>query len=148
MILDERTEFADATAITTGIGRAAFGDVVDMGVAGRNIGDGRKLAVIFQITTAVTSAGAATVQFEVVSDAVAPPAADGTETLHGASDAIGKATLVAGYEFAVILPPEGDAYERYLGVQTVVGTAALTAGAANAFTTPDYASWKAFAAAI
>lgn len=145
MILDERTEFADAATITTSTGRSAFGDVIDSSVA-RDLGNGRQLAVIFQITTAVTSGGATTITFEFVSDAAEPPAADGTETLHAASADIAKASLVAGYEIPLMVGPEGSlAFERYLGVQTVVSTTALSTGAANAFLVLDFASWKSYA---
>lgn len=147
-ILDERTEFADATALSTaGTGRALVGDVIDSSVA-RNVANGRPLYLVIQVTTAVTSAGAATVSFEFVSDAQAAIAVDGTASMHFASAAIPKATLVAGYKAVVIaLPLEGVAYERYLGVIANVGTAALTAGAINAFLTTDPNRWKAIASA-
>lgn len=146
MILDERNEFADATALDTGgTGLALLGDVIDLGAeAPEGFGEGEQMYLCIQVTTAVTSAGAATVQFQLVSDAQAAIAADGSETLHAQSDAIPKATLVAGY--MVVLPvPQTPDYERYLGVQTNVGTAALTAGAVNAFLTLDPpANWRAY----
>ncbi len=146
MFLDERTEFADATALSTsGTGRALLGDVIDLGV-GRDIGQwGVPLYLVVQVTTAVTSAGAATVTFELVSDAAAAIATDGSASLHYASAAIGKATLVAGYEAVKVpVPMENPAYERYLGVITNIGTAALTAGAVNAFLTQRPSGWKAY----
>ena len=143
MILDERTEFADATALdTTGTDTDNFGDIIDLGVDGRDIGNGRNMSLVIQITTAVTSAGAATVAFQLVSDATSTISTS-TQTIHVTSAAIGKATLVAGYEIVLPVPP--GTYERYLGVQTVTGTAALTAGAANAFLALDYASNKSYA---
>ena len=63
MILDERLEFADALAIPTATGRALFGDVVDLGSIGRDIGAGDGLYFVVQITQAVTSAGAADTTF-------------------------------------------------------------------------------------
>lgn len=146
MILDERTEFADATALSTaGTGLAAIGDVIDTSVA-RNLGNGGvPVYLVIQVTTAATSGGSATVAFQLVSDSVAPPAANGTETLHWESAAIPVASLIAGYTLIVPLPPEGSlAYERYLGVQQNVGTAALTAGAVNAFLTLDPSQWRAY----
>lgn len=148
MILDERSEFADATTIPTATGRSLLGDVMDLSVA-RDIGDGEPLYLVVQIDTAVTSAGSATVSFELVSDAQAAIAVDGTASLHAASAAIPKATLVAGYTaFVVALPREGVAYERYLGVISNVGVATLTAGKANAFLTHDPAKYKAYNNAI
>lgn len=144
MILDERNEFADAVALATAIGTGNLGDVIDLGSA-RNVGLSRQMYAVIQITTAVTSAGAATVAFQVVSDGAAVPDTAGTQTIHVASQAIGKASLVAGYTVVLPLPPEGDVpYEQYLGVQSVVGVAALTAGAANAFLTLDPTGWKSY----
>lgn len=144
MIMDERTEFCDATALSTvGTGLAAVGNVIDMSVA-RDIGNsGKPLYLVIQITTAVTATGASTVSFQLVSDAQDPPAADATETLHWASAAIAKATLVAGYTLTVPLPLQDPAYERYLGIQQNVASNAVTAGAINAFLTLNPAKWTA-----
>lgn len=146
MIMDELLEFADATALSTaGTGLAAVGDVIDLGATPQDLGNGQQLYLVIQVDTAVTSAGSATVSFQLVSDGTSTLAADGTETLHYASAAIPKASLVAGYEIVVAVPLEGStAYERYLGVQQNVGTAALTAGKINAFLTFDPKGWKAY----
>lgn len=143
MILDERAEFCDATALNTGAaGTYNIGDIMDMSVA-RDMGNGQPLYLQIQVTTAVTSGGAATVQFQLVSDATSSISTT-TQTIHSKTDAIGKADLVAGYTLTIPLPPEGSkAYERYIGVQQVTGTAALTAGAVNAFLTCDPSGWKA-----
>jgi len=142
MLLDERSEFADATALSTaGTGIANFGDIMDLTAVTSDLGHGEPVYLVIQVTTAVTSAGAATVVFSLVSDAGAI-ATDGSATQHIASAAIPKATLVAGYELAIPLPA-GD-YERYIGVQQNVGTAALTAGAVNAFLTTNPRKIKAY----
>lgn len=142
MILDERNEFCDATALNTGAaGSYLVGDVIPLGSDGVNVGP--DLYLVIQVSTAVTSGGAATVQFHLASDAQAAIAADGSASYHWSSSAIPKATLVAGYTMAVRLP--NGTYEGYLGVLQTTGTAALTAGAINAFLTPDAAKWKAFA---
>lgn len=149
MIMDSRVEFCSATALSTAAtGLAAIGNVVDLTVA-RDIGTGRQMYLVIQVDTAVTSAGSATVSFQLVSDGVTTPAANGTETLHWASAAIPKATLVAGYVAAIVpLPLENPAYERYLGIQQNVGTAALTAGKINAFVVADPSKWKDYADGI
>ena len=144
MILDELLEISDAGAITTGIGTALHGDVIDLGAGAPDIGTGEPLYLVIQVTTAVTSAGAATVSFEVVSDAAAAIATDTTVTYHAVTEDIGKATLVAGYTRIIPLPPLNSA-ERYLGLRTNVGTAALTAGAINAFIVKDASHWKSYA---
>ena len=149
MILDERSEFADDLAIPTATGRAVFGDVIDLGAIGRDIGVGVPVYFVVQITTTVTSGGAATVAFELVSDAQAALATDGTATLHFSSGPLALAALTARAPVvAVGIPQGGPSYERYLGVLANVGTAALTAGKANAFLTRDYARVKSYADAI
>lgn len=148
MIFSEREEFCDATALSTsGTGLALVGDVMDLGVA-RDIGAGEPMYLVIQVDTAVTSAGAATVQFSLASDAQAAIATDGSATIHVSSQAIGKATLTAGYQIVLPVPPENPAYERYLGILQNVGTAALTAGKINAFLTHDPRVWKAYADAL
>ena len=149
MILDERLEFADALAIPTPLAKALVGDVVDLGVAARDIGAGDPIWFVVQITTTVTSAGASTIVFELVSDAQAAIAVDGTATVHFASGALPKAALIAGYPaVATPLPRHGPAYERYLGVLATPAAFALTAGAVNAFLTRDYAKFKAYDNAV
>lgn len=146
MILDERNEFLDATALSTAAtGRALIGDVIDLGTDGVNVVDGMTLVII--VDTAVTSAGAATVQFELASDAAAAIATDGSATVHITSADIAKATLVAGYRVLAVDLPQGT-YERYLGVIQNVGTAALTAGAVSAFLTSGATAHKSFADAV
>jgi hypothetical protein len=148
MILDERNEFADATALgTSGTGRQLVGDVIDLGSVGRDIGNGENLYLVIQVDTAVTSDGNATVSFELASDDAAAIATNGTATVHFASAAIAKAALVAGYQVCAVKLPLGN-YERYLGILANVGTAALTAGKVNAFLTDDVAAWKPYADAV
>ena len=145
MIHDALNRFANATALSTsGTGRALVGDQIDLGAAQRDVGAGRQLYVVIQVTAAVTSAGAATVDFELVSDAAAAIATDGTATVHGTTGAIGKASLVAGAEWVIPLPQEGNAYERYLGLISNIGTAALTAGAVTAFLTDQPKQHKTY----
>ncbi len=144
MILDERLEFADAAALSqAGTSIYLLGDVIDLESA-RDVGSGEQLFLVIQVTTAVTSGGAATVKFILASDAAAAIALDGSATYHGQTFDVPKATLVADYQLVIPLPPEDPAYEQYLGVLTDVGTAALTAGAVNAFITRDVGSWKAY----
>lgn len=142
MILDERGEFCDATALNTGAaGSYLIGDVIDTQNDGINDVDG--LYLVIQVDTAVTSGGSATVQFHLASDAGATIATDGTATYHYSGPAIAKATLIAGYQVACVELPKGT-YERYLGILQTTAVAALTAGKVNAFLTNDPKSWKAF----
>lgn len=137
MWMDERTLFAEATALGTGgTGLQLVGDVIDLEDV-RDIGASENAWLVILIETAVTSAGAATVTFHLASDSAAAIATDGSASVHWSSTAIGKATLVAGYEVTkVMIPLEGSTpYERYLGILADVGTAAVTAGKITAFIT-------------
>ena len=148
MIKDARAEFCAATALSTAAtGLALVGNVLDQMIA-KDAGEGRPLYLVIQVTTAVTSAGAATVQFEFVSDSVAALHVDGSAQVHWASAIIPKASLVAGYELITPLPwGSGVTYKEFLGIEQNVGTAALTAGAINAFLTLDPALSPTYPAA-
>ena len=143
MILDERAEFCDATALNTGVaGSYLIGDVMDLGAAARDIGNGEDLYLVVQVDTAATSAGAATGQFNLVTD---DNAALASPTVVASSAAWAVASMTAGKTLlSIALPREGTAYERYIGIQQVTGVAAFTAGKVNAFLTKDPASWKAY----
>jgi hypothetical protein len=144
MIQDNLLMIASQTALSTvGTGRARVGNTLDTQVA-RNLGSsGKQMFLRIAVRTTVTSAGAATVAFALVSDSVTPVAADGTATEHLRTPAIPVAQLVAGYVRGFALPPEMDVpYERYLGVLQDVATAALTAGAVDISLTTDVPDWK------
>lgn len=139
MIIDKRNEFADNVAIPTSANAVAlFGDVIDLGGA-VNVGSGEYTDFTVTVDTAVT--GATSVKFDLVSDAQAAIATNGTATLHGSTGAIPVARLTAGAKFSFQLP-KGFDYERYLGVVvTVVGTA--TAGAVSVFLAAEAGGWQA-----
>lgn len=145
MILDELLEFSDAGALATGTGRSLHGDVIDLGATPQDFGVGETLYLVIQVTTAVAGTSS-TVSFELVSDAAAGIATNGTATEHLVTELIPEATLVAGYQRAWPIPPgtADNNYERYLGLITNVGTAVLSAGAINAFITKDVALWKSY----
>jgi len=142
MILDERGEFCDATALNTGAaGSYLLGDVVDLGVA-RDLGGDQALYLMVTVDTAATSGGSATGQFNLVTD---DNSSLSSPTVVVSSVAWPVASMTAGKTLmAVQLPMEGTAYERYIGIQQVTGTAAFTAGKVNAFLTTDVARWKAY----
>jgi hypothetical protein len=151
VIMSERDELSVAGTIATATGRALHGDVIDTlgGVGGSMNLQGTDLYLVLQIAQAVTSAGAATVDFELVSDAQAAIAVDGTATIHARSGAIGKAALVAGFRPLVVkLGGEGAVYERYLGVITNPAVAALTAGKLSVFLALNAGKWAAYADGI
>lgn len=149
MILDERSEFCDATSVINAAGLFLVGDVMDLTVA-RNIGSPpRPLYMVIQVdTTFLAAAGAASVSFIIASDAQAAIAVDGSATVHYESMVIPKATLIAGFAIVVPLPGQKPDYERFLGVLTRIATNPLTAGKINAFLTHDPKQWKALPDAI
>ena len=146
MIMDERSEFADALAIPTGgAATTLLGDVMDLEQV-RDIGQGHPMYLVIQVATAF--AGGTSFQFILASDAQAAISVDGTESRHYLSDVFAVADLILG--FTMIIPlPMGDVansvtpYERYLGILGV-GVGTQSAGAINAFLTPDPHGWRSY----
>lgn len=145
MILDKRNEFCDAVSLNTGAaGTYNIGDIIDLGAA-RDLGGDQALYLVVTVDTAATSGGAATGQFQLVSDGT-DTISTTTQSVHAVSRAHPVASMTAGAVLmAVQLPMDGSVpYERYLAVQQITGTAAFTAGKINAFLTTDVARWKAY----
>lgn len=150
MILDERNEFADATALNTGaVASYLVGDVIDLGPSPTtsDIGQSDSLYLVIQVDTTATSGGAATAQFHLVSDAQAALAVDGSATYHYSSPVFALGTLVAGFTAVRVELPIGE-YERYLGILQTTAGVAFTAGKINAFLTNDAAKWRPYADAV
>ena len=147
MILDERTELCDATALNTGgAGSYLLGDQIDSGAVARDLGESTdQLYLVLQVETTATSGGSATAAFHLASDSTASVATDGSATYHFSTSAIPVATLVAGYVIAIVALPRGKLYERYLGILQTTAVAAFTAGKINAFLTPDPSNWRHYA---
>ena len=146
MIMDERLEFADAVSVAAAAGTALIGDVIDLGATARDIGSGQQMWLVITVDTEIITAGVAgTLKFQLVSDAQAAIAVDGTATVHLDSgtfvtdDAAANGPLMnaGSVVFAAPLPSEGNAYERFMGILAVTGTTATTAGKINAFLTLD-----------
>ena len=152
MILDERSEFCDATSVAAAAGTALVGDVMDLGGTTQDIGNGEELWLMIQTDTEIITAGAAgTIQFKLSSDAQAAIATDGSATDHLISaslvtdDAAANSdALNAGGVILCARLPAGT-YERYLGILCVTGTTTTTAGKINAFLTKDPAKWQPYA---
>ena len=153
MILDERTEFADAVSVANAAGTDLIGDVIDMTVA-RDLGNGQPVYLVITTDTEIITGGTAgTIKFQLASDAAAAIATDGSATVHfDTGTFVTDDTLLideqlrAGGVIAVVaLPLEGQTYERYLGILAVVATTTVTAGNINAFLTLDPYGWKAYA---
>lgn len=139
MILDERTEFCDATSAVLNIGNAIIGDVIDLGATLQDIGNGQPVYLVIQVDTAFVGTNSTTT-FDLCSDSTANLAT--SKTTHVSTGAIPVASLVAGFTKILALPIEAT-YERYLGLWETVATANVTAGKINAFLTTTPAKWTA-----
>lgn len=142
MIMDQNLVFCESTDAEGTVGTANLGDVIDLGQSPSNRLTGSPVALVVQLTEAVAGSGAR-IAVQLVSDAIATPAVNGTQTIHAVSgpfavgDAVGK---------KVILPlPSGMSYERYLGVQAVRSGATSTTGGFTAFLTMDAQDWTPMA---
>lgn len=146
MIMDDRLEFADAVSVAAAAGTALIGDVIDTGSGVRDMGSGRQLYLCISIDTEIITGGSAgTIKFQLVSDAQAAIATDGSATVHfdsgtfvtGAANANDNALNAGSFAVIAVLPMEGKTWERYIGILAVIATTTVTAGKINAFLTLD-----------
>lgn len=133
MILDAKGEIAVAYAPTTN-GAIQYPTTYYDELVLADIGAGETVGFYIQVSTAVTSAGSATVTFSLIGNATDPTFASGNQVLW-VSQAIAKATLVLGYQIQVKVPPGFVA--RYFTLGVTIGTADLTAGVFNAWLLND-----------
>ena len=149
MIIDLQTTFSGSTAADgTKTGQAITATAISANVldlrAGNSSGgpalvdEGLQLYDLWLIVQADQSAdfaaaGAATLTITLESDSAASLAS--SPVVHYSTAAIGKASLVKGYEAVRTLLPSGD-YKRYLGLRYTVGTGPFTAGGLLAYLTP------------
>lgn len=153
MIMDDYLEFADAVSVAAAAGTALIGDVIDLGSVSRDVGLGEPTYLVITTDTEIITGGAAgTLKFQLVSDAQAAIATDGSATVHWDSgtmvtdDAAANDPRfnVGGIIACVALPSQGAVYERYLGILAITATTTTTAGKINAFLTKDPISRKVY----
>lgn len=121
MFIDKNLQVSDAQAVTV---TAASTDVIDFGQTNPNVGMDDRSSMVITVDTAAEAVGAATVTFAVQDSADNSSFADVAVTT-----AIGKATLVAGYQHVIPMPTK---LRRYCRVNYTVATGPLTAGAFSA----------------
>lgn len=127
MITDANLTLSASQAVTA----TAFStNTLDLGVA-RDIGVGEELNIYVNVEVTAAAAGAATVNFQIVTSANPNLS---TPTIIGQTDAIPKANLVAGSAIQIPIPVSfiNSLGQRYLGLQYTVGTGPLTAGTFSA----------------
>jgi hypothetical protein len=133
MILDKQNMFSEAQSVATTVGTVTSTNSIDLGAAQTTATGGAILAdiaragdlqVLCQVTTTVTSGGAATISAQLIQSANADLS---SPTVLVQTPAIALATMIAGYQFRLAVPP--GISQRYLGMQYVVAGATTTAGA-------------------
>ena len=117
--------------LTVGVGTHAFTDEVDFGVVGgQEIGEGREIEALITIKAAVTSAGAALVNFKWMTHT-----ATGVDAgvILAETGPIPKALLVVGAQFSLKIPRAKLVdMKRWLGIGYEVVDFALILGSAHA----------------
>lgn len=168
MLLDKRSELADAVAIDGAAGASwvNVGSVYDLrnvaphGVSGEgdnitiDLGPAEVFLVVAAPVDILSTVGAGTLTLRVVSDAVTTPDVS-TASVHLTTKAFvtntaaGTTGLPAGTVLLAIRLPTGVAYERYLGIQILRTTNAVATGAVlDAFVTTEARRWRAYADAL
>lgn len=136
MLADMQNIISDKQSIAAAAGTVVGTNVMDLRAVGTIPQGGSPIAdvgrmfsyelpgLLVQITTTVTSGGAATIDFRVCSSANSDLS---SPTVLDSSGALALATMVAGYQVQVgqRLP---NITQRYLGMNYVIATATTTAG--------------------
>lgn len=117
MYIDKALQVSNEQAVTVA---AASTDVIDFGQANPDLGMADLCSMVITTDEAAAAAGAATVTFSVQDSADNSTFADVAVTA-----AIGKATLVAGYQHVIPMPTK---LRRYCRVYYTIGTGPLLTG--------------------
>lgn len=137
MITDALCLLSNAQAVTA---TAVSTNSYDLGVA-REMSDDGELFIVTTVGTTVTAAGAATVQLQLVQSVNSDLS---SATIVAQTDAIPKASLVAG--FTITNPIPRGITARYVGLQYTVATGPLTAGTFTANIVVDSQENRRYAA--
>lgn len=145
-IMDELTMFGENFDLDQETGTYLFTNQIDLGVAGRDPGNGQPLYLNMVVTEAFTDGGdSATLNIRLRSDDSDSIHAT-TSSGHFETGTMLKAVLTLGAKFSFPIPLQNVVpYERYLGLQGVVGTAGFDTGMITAWLSPDPIGWKAYA---
>jgi len=133
-ILDNKTFFCDATSIAAAAGTVAVGTVLDCNhspSATRNLGAGRQVYLVIQVTTAVSTGSSPTVDIQFRSSDNANLTS--SPTTHYATGATAAASLTTSFRREIVIPVEN--YKRFIGIVIVTAVATTTTGAITAYLT-------------
>lgn len=146
-IMDERILFGEDFDCDSEAATLLLTNQYDLGLAGRDIGNGNPLYLNVVVTEAFTDGGdAATLNLRLRSDDTATTHAT-TSSGHFETGTMLKAALTLGAKMAFPLPLNNTVpYERYLGVQAVVATAGFDSGMITCWVGLEpVGAWKAYA---
>lgn len=123
MYTDAQNRPSNNQSVASAVGTIVSTDRIDLLTANRNVGRGVPMRAVTHLTAALTSAGAATIQAQLVESANA----DGSSPrVLATGDTIALADAVAGAELLDV--PVPDTTRRYLGFQYVIAGATTTGG--------------------
>lgn len=152
MILDSLLQFSSNQTIAAAVGTINSTNSIDLHMAGIpvlanlqgardiGIGDDPALKLLVQITTTVTSGGAATLAVLIAGAPDNGSGAEGAYTTWYTSPAYALATLVAGarlFDMDVPRPPAGVGIPRFLRLSYVIAGATTTAGTVTSYILGD-----------
>lgn len=137
---DKQQNFSTAQALTA---TALSTNAYDLSQASQELG-GDQMVGVFVDVAADTASGNETYQFDFITSANANLSSSTTVI----SRTIDKATLIAGYKFAIPIP-KGQTLSRYIGMNYVLGgTTPTITVTAILMHEEDFAYWKAYPDAI
>lgn len=138
MIFDKQLTFSDAQAVTA---QAVSTNVVDLKLAGYDLGSGENLYLVVQVDTTFDDTGDnSTLTVELVTDDADTM---GTPTVVQTLGSFA-ANAAAGSRIIARIQPS-SAYERYIAIRYTPVNGDLSAGAVTAFIAHDVDTYKAYA---
>lgn len=144
MLIDSLMSPARKLAFNTGAaGNYDFGPAIDLDVARNNgvfPGNTFEPGFALTITTAATSGGAATANFQLLTD---DNAAMSSPVVLAEFGVKALADLALGKQYYLLMP-DSNLFERYIRFRQVTGVAAFTAGAASLEFVANRRNWRAY----
>ena len=134
MYIDKELVLEMGMACETTAGTDYASGCIDLGASDRDVGAGRPMYCVINVTTDFASTDSATIQFQLLEDA--GTGIDGNSIILSTTELFAYATMTAGRELIVIPVPPGVAL-RYLGLGVVTGSYTTTTGTIDAFLTTE-----------